>query len=138
MSVDNLVWALRKQGKAEMAEMMAWRALKGREKSLGNEHPDTLVSVHSLAMVLREQRKYKAAEEMHQRALKGREKALGEEQPDTLNSVYSLAWTLGEQGKYEAAERMYIRAGGRFVTQLGLATSPYTSRGGHLFNSKTD
>ena len=41
------------------------RALEGREKVLGKDHPDTLTSVGNLALVLGYQRKYKAAEEMN-------------------------------------------------------------------------
>jgi Tfp pilus assembly protein PilF len=50
------------------------RALAGREKVLGKEHPDTLTSVSILAEVLQYQGQYEAAEEMNRRALAGREK----------------------------------------------------------------
>ncbi|PVH91488.1 hypothetical protein DM02DRAFT_620498, partial [Periconia macrospinosa] len=63
------------------------RALEGREKALGKEHPSTLTSVSNLALVLRYQGKYEAAEAMNRRALEGYEKALGKEHPDTLTSV---------------------------------------------------
>jgi hypothetical protein len=86
------------------AEEMNRRALDGREKALGKEHPDTLTSVNSLALVLERQGKYEAAEEMNRQALHGREKALGKEHPDTLTSVNDLARVLQCQGKYEAAE----------------------------------
>jgi tetratricopeptide (TPR) repeat protein len=101
---------LRYQGKYEAAEEMSQRALKGREKVLGVEHPDTLASVNNLAVVFRYQGKYEAAEEMSQRALEGRKKALGVEHPDTLASVGNLAVVLQYQGKYEAAEEMRRRA----------------------------
>jgi hypothetical protein len=42
---------------------MIRRALDGREKALGKEHPSTLTSVSNLALVLERQGKYKAAEE---------------------------------------------------------------------------
>jgi hypothetical protein len=45
------------------------RALEGREKVLGAEHPHTLASVANLATVLRGQGKYEEAEEMNRRAL---------------------------------------------------------------------
>jgi tetratricopeptide (TPR) repeat protein len=62
---------LRDQGKYEAAEEMNRRALEGREKVLGVEHPDTLNSVSNLALVLQNQGKYEAAEEMNRRALEG-------------------------------------------------------------------
>ncbi|KAK3612822.1 hypothetical protein LTR22_028443, partial [Elasticomyces elasticus] len=103
-------WFMQEQGQYEAAEEMNRRALKGYEKALGPEHPNTLTSVSNLAEVLRSQGKYEAAEEMNRRALKGREKALGPEHPSTLTSVGNLAGLLESQGKYEAAEEMNRRA----------------------------
>lgn len=37
---------------------MNWRALEGRERELGKDHDDTLMSVSSLAIVLKAQGKY--------------------------------------------------------------------------------
>ena len=70
------------------------RALEGREKALGKEHPNTLTSVSNLASVLRYQGKYEEVEEMNRRALEGKEKALGKEHPNTLTSVSNLALVL--------------------------------------------
>ncbi|KAK3613285.1 hypothetical protein LTR22_028216, partial [Elasticomyces elasticus] len=102
-------WFIREQGQYKAAEAMNRRALKGREKALGPEHPDTLTSVSDLPLVLQSQGKYEAAEEMNWRALKGREKTLGPEHPSTLTSISSLALVLQSQGKYEAAEEMNRR-----------------------------
>ncbi|KAL8634563.1 MAG: hypothetical protein Q9228_007842, partial [Teloschistes exilis] len=97
-------------GKYDEAERMNRRALDGREKMLGIEHPHTLTSVSNLASVLQDQGKYDEAEQMNQRALDGREKVLGKEHPDTLTSVSNLALVLQDQGKYDEAERMNRRA----------------------------
>jgi hypothetical protein len=40
------------QGKYDEAEAMQQRALEGREKALGREHPHTLTSVSQLGTVL--------------------------------------------------------------------------------------
>ncbi|KAL8766753.1 MAG: hypothetical protein Q9194_006182 [Teloschistes cf. exilis] len=82
------------RGKYEEAEPMNRRALDGRDKVLGKEHPDTLASVSSLASVLRNQGKYEEAEPMNRRALDGRDKVLGKEHPNTLTSVSNLASVL--------------------------------------------
>jgi hypothetical protein len=73
------------------------RALEGREKALGREHPDTLISVSKLGTVLQSQGRYEEAEAMHRRALEGREKVLGREHPDTLTSVYHLVFLFYRQ-----------------------------------------
>ena len=52
------------QGKYEEAEAMHRRALKGREKVLGPEHPVTLVSANNLGSVLWSQGKHEEAEAM--------------------------------------------------------------------------
>lgn len=86
------------------------RALEGREKVLGLEHPNTLTSVKNLADVLRYQGKYEEAEAINRRALEGFEKALGPEHPSTLATVGNLASVLQDQGKYDAAEAMNRQA----------------------------
>jgi hypothetical protein len=63
---------------------MSRRALCGREKVLGPEHPDTLLSVSNLARLLRVQGKYEAAEEMDRRVLDVSERILGPDHPDTV------------------------------------------------------
>ena len=60
------------------------RALIGREKVLGVEHPDKLISVHDRPSMILYQGKYEAAEEMNRRSLKGYGKALGPDHTSTL------------------------------------------------------
>ena len=59
------------------------RALGGKEKALGKEHPDTLVSVNSLAYLLHQQEQYQEALLLYQRAYSGYQKALGQDRPTT-------------------------------------------------------
>ncbi|KUJ07385.1 uncharacterized protein LY89DRAFT_365096 [Mollisia scopiformis] len=106
----NAAWYSSEIGSYNTAEEMDRRALEGREKVLGKEHPNTLTSVSNLASVLQNQGKYEQAEEMNRRALEGHEKVLGKEHPDTLTSVSILASVLQYQGKYEQAEEMNRRA----------------------------
>jgi tetratricopeptide (TPR) repeat protein len=64
-----LTLVLRHQGKYEQAAEINQRALTRREKALGVDHPDTLISVNNLALALRYQGKYEQAEETNRRAL---------------------------------------------------------------------
>jgi tetratricopeptide (TPR) repeat protein len=107
------------QGSYEQAGEMNRRALKGCEKALGKEHPDTLMSLNNLAVVLRSQGKYEQAEKMNRQALEGYKKALGKEHPYTLTSLANLAWVLNFQGKYEQAEEMNRRALKGYEKALG-------------------
>jgi tetratricopeptide (TPR) repeat protein len=94
-------------GKYQEAENMHRQALELREKALGKEHPDTLMSMNNLAAVLRQQGKYEEAEQMHRQTLGLRERVLGKEHPNTLTSMNNLAIVLNRQGKYEEAEQMH-------------------------------
>src|SRR5207248_892457 len=109
----------RDQGNYKLAEAMNRQAIKGREKVLGPEHPDTLGSVGRLAEILWYQGKYEEAEAMNRQALEGNEKVLGPEHPFTLTSVDKLAIVLRDQGKYEAAEVMCRRALEGYEKALG-------------------
>ncbi|RSL80949.1 hypothetical protein CEP52_017301, partial [Fusarium oligoseptatum] len=84
--------------------------LRGEEKALGPDNPNTLASVSNLGSVLSRQGKYDEAEAIYRRALKGYEKALGLEHPSTLTSVNNLGSVLESQGKYDKAEAMHRQA----------------------------
>ncbi|KAI9877032.1 MAG: hypothetical protein M1830_005006 [Pleopsidium flavum] len=104
--LNKAAWYVAEKGSYPVAEEMDRRALEERNKALGLEHPDTLISVSNLAFVLQKQGKYEEAEKMNRRALEGMNKALGPEHPDTLISVSNLALMLRHQGKYNEAEKM--------------------------------
>ncbi|KAH8702997.1 Tetratricopeptide repeat-domain-containing protein [Phaeosphaeriaceae sp. PMI808] len=94
------------QGLHIKAEKLHRRVLTAREKVLGPEHLDTLMSMSNLAAVLNSQGKYEEAEAMNRQTLARREKVLGPEHPYTLMSMNNLAAVLNRQGKYEEAEAM--------------------------------
>ncbi|KAJ6014714.1 TPR-like protein [Penicillium herquei] len=102
-------WAYRQLGKYDDAEVMCRRALQAREKILGKEHPDTLISINDLGLVLERQGRYEEAEAIHQCALQAREKILGQEHPDTLISINDLAIVLERQGRFKEAVFMHQR-----------------------------
>ncbi|KAF2685485.1 TPR-like protein [Lentithecium fluviatile CBS 122367] len=99
--------ALSKYGEAEKLNR---RALEGREKELGVQHPHTLASVNNLAGVLHDQGRYEEAESLSRRVLEGLEKELGMQHLDTLMSVNNLAGVLQDQGKYNEAEKLHRQA----------------------------
>jgi tetratricopeptide (TPR) repeat protein len=66
-----------KQTKYKEAEELSRRALEGREKVLGKDHPDTLDSVYGLAYLLPHLCGYDEALTLYQKALLGCTEALG-------------------------------------------------------------
>jgi tetratricopeptide (TPR) repeat protein len=61
----------------------ARRALAARERVLGPEHPDTMISVSSLGFLFESQGNYAEAEPLYRRALSGFTKVLGPNHPTT-------------------------------------------------------
>ncbi|RPB01269.1 TPR-like protein [Choiromyces venosus 120613-1] len=92
------------------SEAMFHRALEGREKVLGPDHPGTLTIVNNLAFVLNDRGRYGESEAMFHRALEGREKVFGPDHPDTLANVNNLASVLQNLGRHGESEAMFHRA----------------------------
>ena len=78
-----LAVVLQDQRKYDEAESMNRRALTGREKALGLDHPDTLTSVHSLAYLLGAKQNFQQALDLYQRAVSGYNRVLGVHHPMT-------------------------------------------------------
>jgi len=91
-------------GLYELACIPCRRALKGKEKALGPDHPNTLTTVHNLGNLLDQQNKLDEAEILYRRALEGSEKALGPDHPDTLTTLNNLGMLLKDQNKLDEAE----------------------------------
>ena len=54
---NNLGLLLQDQGKYDEAEPLLREALKVRRETLGDRHPDTLISINNLGMLLKDQGK---------------------------------------------------------------------------------
>ena len=90
-----------------------------RQKVLGMEHPDILMSMNNLAQVLSYQGKYEEAEQMYREVLESRRKVLSMEHPDTLTSIYNLAKLLSSQSRHAQAGIFFERAVAGFTRVLG-------------------
>ena len=101
---------LARAGRHEEAAPIARRVLEIRERTLGREHPQTLMSVNALAELYRAQGGYAEAEPLHRRALDARDRMLGRSHPDSLTSVNNLAGLYRDQARYAEAEPLYLRA----------------------------
>jgi tetratricopeptide (TPR) repeat protein len=75
-------------------------------KRLGNEHPDTLTSLHALASTHRERGDFSGAQELQERVVRARRRILAEEHPDTLSAMNNLAMILDDRGDFVAAQRL--------------------------------
>ncbi|KAK6334266.1 hypothetical protein TWF730_003480 [Orbilia blumenaviensis] len=93
-------------------EAMQWyeRALVGCEKTLGENHPDTLSTINNIAGVFDNQGKFTEAVQWYERALAGRKETLGENHTDTLTTINNMAGVFDNQGKYNEAVELYEQA----------------------------
>jgi tetratricopeptide (TPR) repeat protein len=87
------------------AEKEFRQALDGQERTLGQDHEDTLYSKYWLGHTLYNQRRYNEAEKEFRQALDGQERTLGQDHEDTLSSKHQLGRTLYSQKKYNEAEK---------------------------------
>ena len=93
-------------GQYSAAETTHRQALSLREKSLGEEHHQTLVSMGEVATALYDQGNYKEAESMEKQTLVLMKKVLGSEHLYTVGSEGVLALILTRLGRYEEAESL--------------------------------
>jgi tetratricopeptide (TPR) repeat protein len=86
------------------------RALTGRRRLLGDEHPDTLESMNDMAETLRELGELQSALKLHEQALAGHRRVLGDNHPRALYSMNNVAETLRELGDAESALKLQEQA----------------------------
>jgi eukaryotic-like serine/threonine-protein kinase len=86
--------------------------LEIRRTTLGEEHPETLISMVSLAVLERAKgaEGAKSSEEMLRRALDGLVRTKGENSKEATRATFVLGQLLGEQGKPAEAEPLMRRA----------------------------
>jgi hypothetical protein len=82
-SIEFFALALTKQGHCREAEGFYLQAVAGREKVLGERHPDTIRCMENLAAMYHDQGRSKEVEEINVEVLELQE-VLGERHPETI------------------------------------------------------
>ncbi|OLN81555.1 Kinesin light chain 1 [Colletotrichum chlorophyti] len=83
------------RGARKEAEELQLRVIEINKRVLGEEHPDTLMSMHNLACTWKAQARWEDAIGLLQGCLRHREDVLGMAHPDTMSSASALAsWKL--------------------------------------------
>jgi tetratricopeptide (TPR) repeat protein len=85
---------------------LANRARKQWEKTLGEDHPDTLAARGHLAYLLRARHKYAAAQALMEDVRSRCQRVLGHDDPTTIKTGACLGHTLRLQGDYPAARAL--------------------------------
>jgi serine/threonine protein kinase len=79
-------------------------ALATRRRVLGEEHPDTLTSIHDTGYLLMMRGKLAEAEAFYREALEKRRRVLGADHPQTIATEGSLGSLLMDLGRFDEAE----------------------------------
>jgi alkylhydroperoxidase family enzyme len=74
------------------------KVVTARKRTLGEEHPETLRSMHKLAIRYSEVGRRQEAMELTEKVVTARKRTLGEEHPKTLRSMHNLAICYSEVG----------------------------------------
>jgi tetratricopeptide (TPR) repeat protein len=91
-------------GEYERADPHLREALELRRRTLGDDHPDTLKSIHDLGMQVAHHGTLPEAESYFREALEGSRRVLGNDHPDTLKLIQDLGSVIGVQGMADEAE----------------------------------
>jgi eukaryotic-like serine/threonine-protein kinase len=92
------------------AQRQIERAIELRRRNLGEENPDTLMSVRSLAALYAAQGRLPQAEDSYNHVLEAQQRLLGIEHRDTLETTYQLAMMYDDKGQTERAESLLNEA----------------------------
>jgi serine/threonine protein kinase len=86
------------------------RALALRHRVLGNEHHDTLTSMHKLGLLRWYEGKYALAEPLLTKVLDVRRRVLGRDHPDTASVMNDLALVEWYRGEHAQAEPLFTES----------------------------
>ncbi len=78
-------------GRRQEALQLMEQVVEANKRTLGEEHPDTLGSMHNLAIRYSEVGRRQEALQLTEQVVEARKRTLGEEHPDTLRSIHTLA-----------------------------------------------
>ncbi len=103
---DSVAMAYLTLGHADLALPHAERALEQRRAALGDEHPDTVVTMNNLALVLRSLARFGEAEALFQRALDTCRRVLPTDHDHTLSVLNNYSTLLMALGRWPEAQEL--------------------------------
>ena len=96
-------------GLYDAAERLLRTAVVIHRKSLGDQHEDTLSTLHALANVHWFQDRYGEAESLYRMVVENRRRQLGDDHRATLTANFDLASAYFGQGRLTEGERLRYR-----------------------------
>jgi MinD-like ATPase involved in chromosome partitioning or flagellar assembly len=109
----------RRENKLRQALACFEESMVLRQRAMGEDHADTLISKSNLAAVLRQQGQVDEAQFLEECIVESRERLLGAEHLDTLAARANLAATLARQGRTAEALGMQDNVLDAYLRMLG-------------------
>jgi len=97
------------QGQWKEAERFLIQATEVRKELLGEEYPDTLISIDNLTLTYGYLGRWKEAEKLGVQVIEMGKRVWGKEHPDTLVSIGRLASAYQDQGQWKEAEELEVQ-----------------------------
>ena len=107
--LHNAGWYAWRKGSILEAVELSHKAMTVRQKTLGQEHEDTLSSMGMMGLAYSLGGQWTGAEELQVQVMETRQRVLGQEHPDTLTSKANLASTYWNQGRWKEAEELEVQ-----------------------------
>ena len=101
---------LRDIGQLEMAMPLYQAALQARKETLGDRHPDKLLSIGNMGRLLKNINQFEEAKSLLEETLQAQRETLGDRHPDTLTSINNMGLLLRDIGQFEEAMPLYEEA----------------------------
>jgi tetratricopeptide (TPR) repeat protein len=97
-------------GHYKQAEPHLKRALVLRRTEVGDDHPDTLISINNMGSLLDSMGKLAEAEPYYREVLEARRRVLGDDHPSTLISTHNMGRLFRDLGRLNEAEALGAEA----------------------------
>ncbi|KAF8182437.1 hypothetical protein K438DRAFT_1158751 [Mycena galopus ATCC 62051] len=94
-------WIFWEGGMYKQSEKLLKEVLEKQKQLLGDNHPNTLLTMGSLANRYKDQGEYQKAKELNIIVLEKQKQVLGENHPDTLLTMGNLAITYSDLGEHQ-------------------------------------
>ena len=117
--LQTLANTMRGLGLLERADKAQSQAVEIRRRELGDDHPDTLSSIHEAGVLLRARGMPAEAEAHIREAMEGRRRVLGDTHLDTLSSISAMRGLVRNPGDMDEAERYFREAMEGYRQALG-------------------
>ena len=106
--LDRIALVYVEQGRWKEAETLQMVVMEKTKQVLGDDDPDTLMSMGNIASTYWNQGRWKEAETLDVVVMEKRKQVLGDDHPDTLTSMANLASTYWDLGRWKEAETLEV------------------------------